>query len=124
MIPTVSGSRRLGLACGVAVVASAVAGCAGPATPPTAADCSSQVRLEGRVYTSHGFTDRDGTRVEDTRWHVQALAGLTLPFGGAGVFSVGLGPRFRLGEVSVEEARVDTDVLVRFALQASVGWAF
>jgi hypothetical protein len=67
---------------------------------------------------------RDGARVEDTRWHVQALAGLTLPFAGAGVFSVGLGPRLQLGEVSVEEARVDTDVLVRFVLQASVGWAF
>jgi hypothetical protein len=44
-------------------VCAAAAGCGtGQLEGGASADCASQVRLDDRVYTSHGFTNRDATR--------------------------------------------------------------
>jgi hypothetical protein len=39
-----------------------VTGCSADGSPRTSSDCSAQIRADGRVYTSHGFTDRRATR--------------------------------------------------------------
>ena len=48
-----------GAVCAAVVV---LGGCSGDACEPSTADCSSQVRIGERVYTSHGFTERAATR--------------------------------------------------------------
>lgn len=52
-----TGRVRIGLACGVAALAIVASGCEGSPSSHGAADCQSQVRLDGRVYTSYGHTD-------------------------------------------------------------------
>jgi hypothetical protein len=37
-----------------------VTGCASAGDPSSSSDCASQIRADGVVYTSHGFTDRGG----------------------------------------------------------------
>lgn len=39
-----------------------VSGCSGNGGTQTSGDCSAQVRVDGVVYTSHGFTDRKASR--------------------------------------------------------------
>jgi hypothetical protein len=48
----------------------ALAGCGAPGTGEStaAADCANQVRVEGVVYTSHGYTDAPGTKLGTADW--------------------------------------------------------
>jgi hypothetical protein len=39
-----------------------VTGCTGGGASPTSADCSAQVRADGIIYTSHGYTKRSATK--------------------------------------------------------------
>ena len=39
-----------------------VTGCAGNGGSQTSSDCSAQVRADGIVYTSHGYTERSATK--------------------------------------------------------------
>jgi len=44
-----------------AVVGSILAGCGSSQPQESTADCTNQVRIDGRVYTSYSMTDREGT---------------------------------------------------------------
>ena len=56
MTLTETGRVRFGIACGVAVLAIVASGCEGCPSSQGEADCQSQVRIDGRVYTSYGFS--------------------------------------------------------------------
>jgi len=61
---TIRACLARGAAMGVlAVAALSLAGCAGGREPAVAADCSSRVRLDGRVYDEGGFTEASATRL-------------------------------------------------------------
>jgi hypothetical protein len=47
--------------CGSPTTGSTTSSSSSPAEPVSAADCSSQVRADGVVYTSHSFTERPAT---------------------------------------------------------------
>ena len=56
---------RVGLAAAMVVLGGISAGCSGDPASPVAADCTNQVRLDGRVYSSYGFTNLAATRFAD-----------------------------------------------------------
>ena len=39
-----------------------LSGCSADGSTPTASDCSAQIRVDGNVYTSYGYTDRKASR--------------------------------------------------------------
>lgn len=64
MLRHTSHMRATAATCVVAAASLLVVGCAGKAPGGhAAADCSTQVRLDDRVYTSYGYTDREGTKL-------------------------------------------------------------
>jgi len=53
---------------GAVSLALAACGAPGAGESPAAADCANRVRVEGIVYTSHGYTEMPGTKLGTADW--------------------------------------------------------
>ncbi|QNN51972.1 DUF6281 family protein [Nocardioides mesophilus] len=63
MTSLLNGLLRVACVCVMTVAAAAVGGCSSDTGEPTAAvDCSAQLRADGIVYTSHGYSDRQARK--------------------------------------------------------------